>query len=368
MKSRKRLVNLVLRAVVVSFVAAAWLHGAGLEYLTSNATAIVVGSVDSRVESQTAVSFTINISRVLKGSVPGPTANVVHSWAGLLRGVPRAINQPLFGIWFLVKQPSGTWDVLTARPAWVRTVLGLFLPGGAVVPGGQYAYGPGTSIADAVVHETASAIRTTNEDPAILLGAIEAMDTPAVRAVLETYLSSNDIGFQATALAGNLERGIPGSIRDLVRVWPSISNDPHGDAVIAALGSSWRDAAPASVATLASFAAASSAGSDVRAAAIRALAAIHTKETLATLASLLPRGNASEQERAVYGLSAFANGCPMQTKENVVSMEYLQCNQPSAYRTPETLAHFGFRPGPSDQETALVVFWQAWWNGHPELH
>lgn len=101
---------------------------------------------------------------------------------------------------------------------------------------------------------------------------------------------------------------------------------------------------------------------------MRALAAIHTKEALAFLASLLNSGDSEEQERAVYGVSAFANGCPIQTRENVVSMAYLQCDQPRPYRTSETIANFGFRPGPPDEESALASFWKAWWNTQAELH
>ena len=109
-------------------------------------------------------------------------------------------------------------------------------------------------------------------------------------------------------------------------------------------------------------------GDEIREAAIHALASIHTQESLRFLASLLQSPNSSEQQQATRGLLSFANGCLMQTNENAASMEYLKCDQPSSYRTSETFAHFGFRPESSTEQSALADYWQAWWNGHPELH
>jgi hypothetical protein len=345
-------------------------YGAGLEQLNANTTAIIVGSVTSRIEGPEQVVFTIGVARVLKGNIASSSVSVVHPWAGLLRRAGQVVNQSLFGIWFLTaNDASGNWGVRVARPsAGVRTMLGLYLPASPALPTGAYAYPPGTALIDALVYETAAGVQSANADPELLWGAFDSMDTPTIRAILTTSLSSKNPGTQAVGLTGSLERGLPGAIQHLVDLWPAINTDAHASDVVSALASSWRDATPAPVQQLAAFAAEAPAGSDIRSASVRALAAIHTKETLPLLASLLSSTDANEQERAVYGLSAFANGCPMQTPDNVVSMAYLQCTQPSTYRTTETLANFGFRPGSPDKETVLVSFWQTWWNSHPELH
>lgn len=358
----------VARIGAVCALAATGLQGEGLDFLASHASAVVAGSVTSRVESVSQVSFTIRVTRVLSGSVPGPTVSVVHPWTGLLRGPARTIDQPLYGIWFLSKGASGNWDVLPARAAWSRSAIGLFLPASPTPPTGFYAYAAGTPLLPALVYETAAAVESANADPELLVDAFDSMDTPEVRKVLISCLSSGSIALQAVGIAGSLERGMPGAIGQLVRLWPALSGDSHGARVAWALRDSWRDPAPAAIQELAAFAAGAAAGSDIREAAVRALAAIHTKETLPFLASLLSGGDASEQERAVYGLSAFANGCPMQATNNTVSMSYLQCDQPSVYKTEDTRAHFGFRPGPPDQEAALATYWQAWWDSHSELH
>jgi len=69
----------------------------------------------------------------------------------------------------------------------------------------------------------------------------------------------------------------------------------------------------------------------------------------------------------MFGLSLFANGVP-QTPDNVVSLAYLQIPASAPYETADTVANFGFRRGPADQEAALVSFWTSWWSEHPELH
>ena len=357
----------VTRIAVACFVSTAWLDGAGLDYLAAHANAVVVGGVTSRVEGPREISFTIDIERVLSGSVPAPTVSVVHSWVGLLRGQSRTIEQRLYGIWFLRRGPSEAWDVLTARPGAVRSVRGLFLPVSLAPLTGPYAYPAGTPLLDVLVYEVAAGVRSTDEDPGLLLGAFDSIDTPAVRAVLSTCLASSRPSLQAVGLAASLERETPGAIQQLARLWPAISS-PYKKYVVAALRDSWRDPTPGAVRQLASMAAVEPVGSDVLDAAAWALAAIHTEETLPFLAALLHSASPGKQEQAIYGLSAFANGCLMKTRSNVVSMAYLQCHQPSAYKTADTVANFGFRSGTQDQQSALVSFWRNWWANHPELH
>ena len=356
-------------------VSAISLNAAGLDYFAKRAEAIVVGFVNSRTESANEVSFTINVSRVLSGSVnvPALTVSVVHPWvrAGQLLGPAGTIDQPLFGIWFLARGGSGTWDVLSPRPSWWGTILGLFIPASSTPPSGPYAYAVGAPIVDALVNETAAGfLSATNEDsnPRWILGAFDSIDTASVRNVLATLAASGDPKLQAIALTGSLERTIPGAISTLAALLPSLKNDPNEALVVSALRDSSRDPTPASIQQLVWFVAGVPADCDIRAAAVRALAAIHTKETLPFLASLLSSADATEQERALYGLSSFANGCPIETQANATSMAFLQCTGASPYKTTQTAANLAFRAGTPEQEFPLISFWQGWWNDHPELH
>jgi hypothetical protein len=102
----------------------------------------------------------------------------------------------------------------------------------------------------------------------------------------------------------------------------------------------------------------------MRRAAVRALAAMHTKEALPFLATLLDSADPFEQGQGVFGLGAFANGCPPQTPGNVISMDYIKFKNPSAFKTDDTIAHFAFGGNPAADEpehVARVAFWKAWW-------
>lgn len=192
---------------------------------------------------------------------------------------------------------------------------------------------------------------------------LKGIQSPAVSTVILAYLSSPNAAFQSAGVAIGLAQGRSDALANLIRLWPSISKDPASLYVVNSLRDSYRDTSPASVRQIADISA-DSRFAELRPAALRALAFIHTKEALPSLAALLESADRNEQMLGVIGLSAFANGCPVQTSDNVVSLEYLQFRDPSPYRTPETIANFAFRRGPAEQEAELISFWRNWWNAN----
>jgi hypothetical protein len=105
---------------------------------------------------------------------------------------------------------------------------------------------------------------------------------------------------------------------------------------------------------------------DLSVSAAEALVAIHTREALPFLARLLESTDSSERMKGAFGLWSFANGCPPWPDDIVRSMDYYRFQNPSVYRTKETIAAFG-PPGPADAANT-VSFWVAWWKDHTELH
>jgi len=370
------------KIAIVCLVAAISLQGANLDYFGSQADAIVVGSVTSDTVTGDEVSFTIRVARVLKGDVRETTVKVVHPWeapGGLIklvgpsRGPGQTFDPPIWGMWFLTRGVDGAWVSRHALPLGL-TVLGLFVPVAAERPNGPFSYGAGASLNDALVYEAAAGFQLeANQNRAwwILeaLGAFDRMDTEAVRTVLRAYAASENLKLRTVALAGSLERSIPGAIPTLAALLPSLTDDPNKSLVVSALRDSWRDSTSASIQQLISFLPGVTDGS-VRAAAVRALAAIHTIDTLPFLASLLTSDDATEQVQAVYGLSAFANACPMQTQmpNNTTSGAYLQCDAPGPYKTTQTSVNFAFPAISAARLAPLVSFWQGWWSARPELH
>jgi hypothetical protein len=295
-------------STLLALVAAVGAQGFPLDVLASRADAVVIASVMQTVVGSDHVSYTLNIARTFKGSLQLSTITVIHSLANMR--IAGLAPGPV-GIWFLTQTASGTWDVLVSNPSGGHFSNALFLPASTAKPAGPFAYGPTTPMVDALVYEVAAGIQNTPSDPVIMTGAVDRMDTPAVRAVLSAYLASADPGFKSIGLALSLERGLPGVTQQFSQVWGQISADRHAFWVIQALRDSWRDPTPAAVTQMVSFAGAAPLGSPIRAGAIRALAAIHTRETVPFLASLLSSSDSSEKERAIYGVSAFANGCPI---------------------------------------------------------
>ena len=147
-----------------------------------------------------------------------------------------------------------------------------------------------------------------------------------------------------------------------------MSQNPSRQYVLSALRDSFRDTDPSAVRQLAAVAADGTTAPEVRQAAVVALAAIHTRESLPFLAGLLRSQSSEERMKGVYGISSFVNGCPPQTRDNIKSMQYLQFLNPTPYRTTETMARFWASRRSSDEESALVGFWQQWWDKHMELH
>jgi hypothetical protein len=78
-----------------------------LNEITRHADAILVGSVESRVETPDSVVFDIAVCRTLKGSQRQSSIHIVHQWTrvGILLGpTTSVIDQHFEGVWFCRKE------------------------------------------------------------------------------------------------------------------------------------------------------------------------------------------------------------------------------------------------------------------------
>jgi len=339
------------------------MEAATLSTLTQKADAIVVGTVSSRVQSSNAIAFDINVERVINGNLGATVIHVLHSWQADGTMASGTVNSVLHGMWFL-KRGSTQWDILQARNG--LSVDSLFLPALAMPPLGAFATPANASLLDVLTFEAAAGIQASGQSPQTLLELLGMSDGPAVDAVLSIYLNSADTGQRAIGLTGLIRRGRPGLLATVVQVWPSISNDLNRRHVVSALADAWRDPSASSVQQLETIA--DTVGTaELRQSAIRALASIHTREALPFLTKLLA-GADPERTLAIFGLASFANGCPIQTPDNVASMAYLFCSQPSPYRGPDTLQNFILSGSAAASVSSAASFWQGWWQSHSELH
>lgn len=354
--------SLLLFVISLSFAAAA--SGNDLNYLAGTADAVVVGSINTRLEDSNRVSFSISVERVIKGDANMKVAHVLHPWKRLgielsSRGSNKPIDAPVYGMWFLQRAGPSEWDVIPANGR-DGMLFNLYLPAAQVLPQ-RYTTKLATSVIDSIVVEFAAGAEAERNRLRTAVELLKTIQTPAIGTVTDAYVTSSTPGFQIAGITLALAHNNPDSLSALVRVWPGIRQDLAREYIVTSLRDSFRDVSPAAVTQLAAIIDDGSLP-ELRSAGIRAIAAIHTKESLPMLARLLQGDNAEERMRAVFGISAFANGCPVQTPDNVVTLEYLQFKNPAPYRTPETISHFAFRRGPAEQESELSAFWLKWWN------
>ncbi|MCX6590216.1 MAG: hypothetical protein NTZ56_01705 [Acidobacteria bacterium] len=335
--------------------------GADLSSVATQADAIVVGTLQERAESPTLVSFKLTVERVIKGTLLDTTINVSHPW--IRRGVVVGdqLNVPLRvvvrGIWFLRRVAGSDWDVLPSRGP-DGLLVGLHLPAAEGLSS-RFAQPPG-SVEESLVLETAAGAEATDSWRGTVQLLKSSKSSAGLKKVLAAYLASPNPNVQIVGVSLSLAQSDQNAIAELIRIWPFASASPLLGEVMRELRDSYRENSPGSIAQLATIVTSPS-FSELRSAAVHALVAIHSTETLPTLGGLLESSAPDERMKGVFGLSSFANGCPIQREENVVSMEYLQCGQASRFRTPETVAHFAFRRGPAQQEEELVAFWRNWW-------
>lgn len=335
-----------------------------LNQVSKNADVIVVGSLTTRIESATSVSFELNIERVLKGNATLRTARVSHEWTrqGIVAGEApggSSVEALCRGIWFLLRRNSMEWDAVSVRSPH-GIFPSLYLPAVERLPS-NYELPSGASWLDTVVVEIAAGFESSPQGADEVLWALHSFDSPAVPVAISHLSTSTNSRVRAAAMAESLARGDSAAVERLVESWTSIHDAATKELLASVLENSFRDTNPSSVRQIAALAAANPVHSEIRQSAITALAAIHTKETLPFLATLLDSSDPWEQMKGVYGISAFVNGCPIQTVGNASTMKYLQCSQPSPYRTKETMDNFGFRRGLPDQEARLITYWSAWW-------
>jgi hypothetical protein len=333
-------------------------RGADVAYIATGCPVVAVGTLTSRNETATNVSFNLSIQRVLKGSAPG-TVNVSHNWTrgGLLIGAPPTITVTYVsvGIWCL--QPPGASADWGVQP--INGPDGLFVsmswPAVATLPAAYQAQVQNAPLADTLLFELAAGVEADGFNPAIAIGAAQGAQSSSLQFVANRFAASSNPEFQIAGLAG-LITVQPSAIGSVSGIWPSISSSPRRFDLLFAIRESFRDPSPASINALVQLA---SLSPEMREAAIHAISSIHSQASLPFLASLLTGSDPKEQARGVFGFSSFANVCPAETPANVVSMAYLQCANNGPYSTAETIANFTSPGTPGSQ---VVQFWINWWN------
>ena len=266
--------SLQLFITALSFAAAA--SGNDLNYLAGTADAVVVGSINTRLEDANRVSFSISVERVIKGEANMKVAHVLHPWKRLgielsSRGSNKPIDAPVYGMWFLQRAGPSEWDVIPANGR-DGMLFNLYLPAAQVLPQ-RYTTKLATSVIDSIVVEFAAGAEAERNRLRTAVELLKTIQTPAIGTVTDAYVTSSTPGFQIAGITLALAHNNPDSLSALVRVWPGIRQDLAREYTVTSLRDSFRDVSPAAVTQLAAIIDDGSLP-ELRSAGIRAIATI----------------------------------------------------------------------------------------------
>jgi len=330
--------------------------------LEQSADLIVVGAASGGVQSGTALSFTLQVDRLVKGDPAVARTLIAVDWASVDRSGPPALGPPQVsgnGLWF-VKRSSSGWELLPAISGEPFSETYIPEPPGAI--SSAYAYTPATALSDKVASEIAAALEAADGGGGKLAGLYYLLDelhSPVIQLLYRRMSTSASPHQKILGLSGLIRGGSAVALSAVLEIASSLDAYPLESGVLFnAIRNEFRSTDPASVETLGKIASTTGRSQLLREAAARALVAIHTQQALPYLAALLD--DPDLRGEGVGGLASFANGLPVQTAADVPSLRYLQRPPSAPYMNKATIENFALGSGAAANDTR-VSFWKAWW-------
>jgi hypothetical protein len=338
--------------------------------LVGTADLIVVGSASGGAQAGSVLGFAVHVARVVKGDPAMSGANVPVAWAVSNSSAAAMASSPFTasgnGLWFLQRGASG-WRLLPVVDG-EEPFNSTFFP----QPSGPIsiadAYGPTAPLADVVASEVSYAIESADDGGARLLAVysslLDQLNSPVVQKLYTRLSASNNTSQKILGMSGLIRGGSTPALTAAAQLGASLGNYPLENGVLSnAIRDDFRGIDANSVQVLGQIATGSTgAGTLLREAAAFALRSIHTKEALPYLAAFMDDADQGIRAEGIGGLSAFANGLPVQTPANVVSMAYLKYPASAPFQTDQTKANFAMGlESIAPNETVYLSFWKTWW-------
>jgi hypothetical protein len=340
--------------------------------LERSADLIVVGTAGGAFQASPAASFSLQVSRVIKGDTTLAGSVIPIHWSGgtaSARETGATMDAAGIGLWFL-QRSSGDWALL---PVFQGSVpLGMtFFPASASPVLSAYAYDPAAPLSDKVASEISSAIEGANgyhlQLYALHYGLLDQLQSPVVALLYQRMSNSTSTQQRILGLSGLIRGGSGTALIAAAEGAASFGSYPTETSVLLlSIRDHFRPTEPSAVAALgqtaADFANPSLA---FREAAAHALAAIHSVTTLPYLATLLDAPETELRVEAIGGIGAFANGLPVQIAAGVPSLAHLQLPPAAPYRTGDTMVNFALGSQAIERnEASYLLFWKQWWSQH----
>jgi hypothetical protein len=188
------------------------------------------------------------------------------------------------------------------------------------------------------------------------------LNPPVIQRLYTRLSASNNTSQKILGLSGLIRGGSAQAFSAAGQLGASLGDSPLENGILSnSIRNGFRATDANSVQVLGQIATGSTgAGTLLRQAAAFALQAIHTKEALPYLATFLQDVDPGVRADGIGGMSAFANGLPVQTPANAVSMAYLKYPASAPFQTDLTKANFAMGlESIAPNETAYLSFWKS---------
>jgi len=325
-----------------------------VDRLAQRADAVVVGGVQSGLQSGHSVTFVLSVDRALKGGLsPGSTASA--SWQS---AVPA--NRDLkgsYGLWFLGKADGGLWTLLGVLQGQYPFEFAYF-----PVPKGVPAIAtasPPVTVSDQIAVELASALESYADYTQLshlTTGLLGVGDSAVTQGLYRTLRTNSDPSLKFVGVTGLLRSNDVSVLADVANGVDLIPN-LHAVGLIPAICGVRNPLATPYLGKIAS-----SADAELQRCAAMALDYIHTNDTLPFLAQLLASSDPATREYAIQGLSRFVDNLPIQNHSNILNGGALMGQGPTPYRTAQTDEYSLSRSGLNGRDdTPYLEFWKSWW-------
>jgi len=332
--------------------------------LEQSADLIIVGGASGGAQSGSALSFSLQVNRVVKGDATVAGTLIAVDWASVDRPGPPAVGRPQVsgnGLWFLKRSSSG-WELLPAISG--EPFSQTYIPGPVGAISSAYAYTPAAALSDKVASEISAALEAASGGGAGLSSLYYLLDelrSPVIQLLYNRLSASASTNQRILGLSGLIRGGSATALSAALEIASSLGAYPLESGVLfESVRNEFRSTDSTSVGILGQIATASTCPSQpLREAAARALVAIHTQQAVPYLAALLDDPDSNLRAEGIGGLGSFANGLPVQTTASVPSLSYLQRPPSAPYMTKTTIANFAL--GPAAATDARLSFWKAWW-------
>ncbi len=199
-----------------------------IDRLANQADAIVVGQMQSGLQTGNAVAFTLSVARTIKGSLAsGATVNV--SWLCAL--VANKNLEGNYGLWFLHNAGGGQWTMLGVLQGQYPFEFGYFpLPTGSV-PGNLIAPSVSLNVSDRIAVELVSALQISTDYSLkyhLASGLLEIGESTVTPNLYATLRTSPNIDLKFVGLAGMIRTNDTGALNEFGGILNLMSNSPTG--------------------------------------------------------------------------------------------------------------------------------------------